>query len=194
MYYNIPDFDPKIIGWIVAYSRKNYWKVREFMLMEDLIHEGFECLFICRQKYADRFENDQKKFINTVKLVFANHIPYLQNRNVRMGEEPWQRLSLIADHCNEDQELAFIEMLAGVDEDQIVREFIADAPDKIRRVLEAFFDQTSEVHQMLSRRLRWRLDGTRDTLNERLCKFVGLDPRSNDLYADIRSYLRSELA
>lgn len=189
MYYNIPDFDPRIVGWIVRYARENYWKVKDFMLLEDLIHQGFECLLIARHKYPDRFENDPKRFINTVKLIFANDIPYLQNRNVRMPEG---QLGRIADMCGEGQDQAFTELLAGADENQAVRQFISEAPERIRKILEAFFDEGSAVHGMLSRKLRYRMDGTRDNLNERFCKFVGLDPRSNDLYAEIKAYLKPE--
>jgi len=191
MYYNIPDFDPRMVGWIVKYARENYWKVKDFMLLEDLIHQGFECLLIAKQKYPDRYENDPKRFINTVKLIFANDIPYLQNRNIRMPEGQLMR---IGDMCGDGQEYSFTEMLAGADEDQEVRECIADAPERIRKILEAFFDEASAVHGMVSRKLRYHMDGTRDSLNERFCNFLGLDPRQNDICQELKDYLRPEFS
>src|SRR5229473_6486558 len=102
------------------------------MELEDLIHEGFDCLYDAQRRYPD---HPPKRFANTVHLMFRNHIPYLQNRNVRMPEG---QLLHLADLCDPAKETAFAEKLLGADELQFVRTLVAEAPEAMKPLLAAF--------------------------------------------------------
>lgn len=186
MYYTIPDVDPRLVGWIVNYSRRNFWKVKDFMELEDLVHEGFDCIYIAKVKYADRLIENPKKWTNTVKLMVANNIPYLRTCNIRMPEGSLIR---IGDMIDPERELAFSEMLVGSDENEGIRQVVAEAPPRIKPILESFLDVSSPLHAFLKRRRRYRMSGIHETLNERLCRYLGIDPEQYNVCQEIREYL-----
>lgn len=180
MYYDIPEFDPAIIGWIVKFANQEYSKVRNFMDLEDLIHEGFDCLYDCKKRYPDR---SPKHFFATVKTMFRRHIPYLLNRNARLP------VAAILDMVDIQNEQDFSDKIMGADEFQLLCTLIAEAPQAIKPILEAFVSDKNEVIELLAKPYAKRIDGTRETTNERLCRYLGLDPRRIDIRGELYSFL-----
>lgn len=185
-FYDLPNVDSRIVGWLVKYANRNYWKVQDFMSLQDLIHEGFDVLYDAIRRYPERKENDPKRFFNTVKLMFTNHIPYLQNRNIRMPEG---QLGRIADMCDPAKAEAFTAKLAGADEYEAVRRLVCEAPDLIKPILQAYVEDEGRVIDMLAAPLRRFEDGTRETTNEKMCHILGLDSNQYDIPSTIRAYL-----
>ena len=184
MFYNLPGFDPRIVGWIVKYAHQNYWRVRDFMELEDLVHEGFDCLLDARKRYS---HYDEKRFVCTVKLMFSNHIPYLLNRNIRM---PQGKLMRMLDFCDPTHEAFFYENSLGVDEHFEIARTIAEAPESIKPLLAAFLDESSDIPKRLSRPLRrsFKTGKRRETFNSRLCRLLGREP-GEDVTGEIEAYL-----
>ena len=187
MYYQIPDVDPRLVGWICNFAKKNHYRVKSFMTKEDLLHECFDCLFDARRRYAERYKDDPKRFTATVKLMCANTVPYLLTRNVRFKTVP------ILDMCERHQEADFTDKLAGPDEAQAIAMLIAEAPEILKPILRAYTDGGIAADHLAAPNRR-RLDGTRMTLNERLCRIVGIDPSVRDIATELRNYLSPALA
>ena len=182
MYYDIPGFDPSLIGWIVKYANKNYSKVKDFMEIEDLIHEGFDCLFDCQRRYGNKGLKPQH-FFALVRSTFSNHIPYLLNRNVRLP------VTAILDMVEEQKEQDFADKIMGADEFQLIRTLIAEAPLAIKPILQAFVDDKDDVIKLLAKPYEKRMDGSRESTNERLCRWLGLNPKEHDIPGELREFL-----
>lgn len=183
-FYQLDGFDPRLVGWIVNFARKNYYRVAEFMDLTDLVHEGFDCLLDARRRYS---HYEPRRFSNTVKLMFSNQIPYLLNRNIRM---PVGHLRRFSDMVEPEKVAAAAERLIGEDEDARLRQVIADAPPRVKLILEAYLDPEHPMQDRLMRDLRrFRNRAGRETLNEKLCSIVGADPDKVDVRQEIREYL-----
>lgn len=180
MYYDIPEVDPAIIGWIVKYANQEYSKVKSFMDLEDLIHEGFDCLYDAKIRYPER---SPKHFFATVKTMFRRHIPYLLNRNAHLP------VTAILDMVEDQNEQDFADKIMGTDEFQLIRTLIAEAPQAIKPILEAFISDKNDVIELLAKPYSKRMDGSRETTNERLCRWLGLDPKRNDIPGELRAFL-----
>lgn len=185
--------------WLLRTARKNYWRVAAWYDLDDLIQDGFMCYARVIAKYERRQYvtrtgvvtnksprvRKRKHIMSLFKVVYTSHINDLANRRTTdlvevlaedivspasQAESVWD--DLVTDDC-----------------DVLVYEhLIVEAPKVLQRLLRAMMTAPG-------RRLRapYRVSKTgRETVNERLCRIAGLDPRAVDVATMLRRYLRGE--
>lgn len=164
------NMDQGVRGWIYKTARENIWRVSSHIDLADLIQDG--CMIWL--KVCNRYSNvtETKHRMGLFKTAFTNHIHDLSKKRSRL------------DLVNEAELEAPMEtMLEGIDpaSDPDLAFIIKQLPPALARVLSRVIDSNSPH--------RLRLDHTRETTNERLCRFAGLDPLKRDIHTAVLQYL-----
>lgn len=155
--------------WLVAYSARNYWRVAPYIDFEDLLQDGQLVFWRVRRKYLGR--RSSAHLINTFKASFINHMHDLASARTHSPIEV--QVDVLPQPIEQETQT----LLAA----------IAMAPFHIREAIKVF---TSEEGLALLRRpYRLRGDGSRETLNERLCKIAGFDAKRIDLAGSLKQFL-----
>lgn len=158
-------------GWVFNTIQKNYWRVAGYYEFEDLIQDSF----IVWRRVADRYPDvELKQRMALFKTSFNNHIHDLSKK----------RTAFVTRYTSEADMNVTVDFLRdGTDgsQDPNVNLIIQQLPTKLRRMLERLYTE-APPH-------RRRLDGTRETTNERLCRLAKLDPKLRDVRGAIQNYL-----
>jgi hypothetical protein len=164
------NMDQGVRGWIFKTARENMWRVSSHIELSDLMQDGFLIWVKVTARYPSVTE--QKHRMSLFKTSFTNHIHDLSKKRTR--------LELVAE-ANLDTPMSA--MLEGEDPnaDPDLGFIIEQLPAALRRVLARMIASDSPY--------RLRLDHTRETTNERLCRFAGLDPSKRDIQAALLQYL-----
>lgn len=157
--------------WVYKAARKNLWRVSGYVEFEDLVQDG--CMMW--QRIVIRYPNvtHTPHRMALFKTAYTNHIHDLSKKATRdvasinetdLGAD----LDLLRDCADpaQDPDMGFI---------------ISQLPPAIMRVLVRMINGDPPF--------RRRLDGTRETNNERFCRIAALDPRSHDVQSAILQYL-----
>lgn len=171
--------DEGVTGWIYNQAKKHYWRVSSWYDYEDLVQDGILWFFICRDTYPE--VANLEHFMALFKRCYSNHITDLAYHRTRLTETP---VSTIIDEAHES---AFLDGILG--KEYPVAELLSQlvhAPREIKQVFELLLTDTglaklAEPYQ--------RVDGIRETTNERLCRFLGYDPDRIDVLGRVRAYL-----
>lgn len=164
--------DDAAIGWMKQNAAKQYWRVAPWINLDDLIQDGYLCWFIVRRKYPDVESKANRMAL--FKRVFNNHLHNLANARTRNPELAFAGVQEEVDRKLEKTSCETAEMLT----------MIAEAPTPIRRLLKVIMADPTRL------RPSYKTDGlVRETLNERLCSLVGINPKQNDLHAALRAAL-----
>ena len=174
------DIDEGGTYWLYKQASSHYWRVKHiYDQMEDLTQDGFLCWYICANRYQE--VTDYKHLMSLFKTTFRNHIFQLaakgKDRDYNYIEVS---LSMLATSDNPEQSDAWIldnimttnasvashMTSCNVDFGKVV----ADAPDPVDRVLALLL--SDQGAKLLRRPFRRRLDGTRETMNDRLRRYV----------------------
>lgn len=171
--------DAGMVGWLHSYARSNFWRVSSWYDYEDLVQDGFLCYAICLEKYA-LVVKEKEHFMALLKRTYWNHVTDLSVRRTRLNETP------ACDLAVDDDGSYFENLVGGKPDDVSFAAIIRDAPNDVAAVLKIII---TDVGLATLRKSYRRKDGTRETLNERLCKLVGFDPDVIDLSHRVRMYL-----
>ncbi len=164
------EMDETARRWIISTARKNFWRVAPWYELEDLIQDGYMWWYSRVLKYPHVTE--PKHMMRLFQMRYVQHIHELSNKRTKQKAE-----TLLCDF-GEDDPLWFISQ-----DDMSI--FVAEAPPHIRAALTAL-----ELHAASMRKpYGKRKNGTRETLNERLCGIAGLDPTKMDIAGALKSYL-----
>jgi hypothetical protein len=166
--------------WTVKTARENYWRVFRWYDLDDLIQDG--AMHFCRiaRKYPEI--TNRAHLMSLYQRTYVNHIHDLSKRRTRAPEEITS--SVLMPGAEDDTPL-WDRLNFGQPELATLHTMIAQAPATVRAVLSLL--STDEGRQRLARPYRVRTVG-RETLNERLCRLVGVDPTSTDLVGAIQGY------
>lgn len=135
-------------------------------------------------KVTERYKDvkDKRHLMALFYRSYTNHITFLANRRTTLGE-------ILACDMSEDGDHDTLWAIIGPAEFLSVDHLIGAAPEPVRSCLKAMHETEP---RKLRRPYRKRLTG-RETLNERLCRFAGVDPKLFDMPALLRQYLSSAI-
>jgi hypothetical protein len=165
--------DQGVVGWIYKAARENLWRVSGHIDFDDLVQDGF--LFWTR--ILNRYPNvtHRPHQMALFKTAFNNHIHDLSKKKSRLE---------LVNESDMDVPLDF--MLEGDDpgQDPDLSFIVAQLPPALMRVLARMLEGSDAAPYRL------RLDHSRETTNERLCRFAGLDPSKRDVQSAVLQYLQ----
>lgn len=181
--------DAGVRGWVVTTAAAHFWRVAHWMEFEDLIQDG--AMVWCR--VVEKYECDTGRvrsrphLMQLFKRSYQNHIHYLSKQKfvsrvevlvedevvrrggvIRMSDQMWDHLGVSHDVGEYDR-------------------LVAEAPGVIRPLLRVLFNGQRALGWSSEHRVYG--DGTRETLNAKLCRLVGVDPELEDLATPLRAYL-----
>lgn len=165
------NMDQGVRGWIFTTARENLWRVSGHIEFSDLVQDGY----MFWQRIVVRYPNvtETKHRMALFKTAFTNHIHDLSKKKSRLELVTESDLDTPIETLADDMDPS-----ADPDVAFIVRQL----PPAIMRVLTRMLDGDPPYRQ--------RLDYSRETSNERLCRLAGLDPSKRDLHTAVLQYLR----
>lgn len=168
------EMDEGVRGWVYNNIRENYWRVAHYYEFEDLIQDSF----IVWRKIVDRYPEvtDAKHRMGLFKTAFRNHIHDLSKKRTAYVQSCLLEAEL-------DSPLASLRDSDDGSQDPNVRLLVAQLPAKLQLLLTRLYDERRGHPNRL------RLDGTRETINERLCRLAGLDPATRNVREALQTYL-----
>ena len=156
--------------WLYRTAKRHYWRVWEWYGIDALIQDGH----MHYARLCARYPNvtERKHMMSLFQVTFLNHINSLSVARTRENEAS----------------LELLRNLAGFSEPEgaTFQALVAQAPPPVRRLIELIASPTG--CKKLRSRYRVKPTGERETLNERLCRLVGVDPASCDLPSMIRQH------
>ena len=166
--------DAGVRGWTFNTIKQNYWRVAHYYEFEDLVQDSF----IVWKRIVDRYPDvtDAKHRMALYKTAFRNHIHDLSKKRTAY-------VSACLLEADSDTPLAALREDADGSQDPNVGLLFAQLPGKLQTLLKRLCDERRRYPNRL------RLDGTRETINERLCRLAGLDPASRNVQDAIQTYL-----
>lgn len=173
--------------WLLKAARKNYWRVSSWYDLDDLIQEGYFAYYYTVRRYPKVKHPPHRMAL--FKLVFNSVICNLANARTRsISEVQFSALERgTPGGASDEIAAAFID---GVAADPSIIEALpalARAPEYVRRAVALFADGASR--KALRAPYKATRGKPRETLNERICRLVGCDPREVDIVGGIKACL-----
>lgn len=177
--------DPGARGWLVTVASDHYWRVAEWYELEDLINDGYVCWYRVVKKYETDTGRERSRghLMRLFKRTYLNHIHDLSKACTLARIE-----GKVDDMVKTDSPWGDAWDLLGCSRN--IDEFgavVAEAPRVLQPLLRVLFSGSAD--QRLRSAYRVGCDGTRETLNSRLCRIAGVDPDQQDLAGLLRSFL-----
>lgn len=184
-------FDTGLQGWLKNTAREEYWRVKKWYQLSDLVQDGVICYCKCRNKYilgptkpgwqdlntATPSDAQRRHFMRLVQSAYWNHIKTLSGRFARACEDR------VSDLTGGGDEMRTLEnWLPPQPEEASAILAIKQAPTEIAEAISRLVQDGIDGGQYLRSRLRER-DGRvivgrcalRETTTERLARVLG-DP------------------
>jgi hypothetical protein len=171
--------------WLVKTAKKHFWRVSRWHDLDDLIQEGYFAYQYSIYKYPDA--NAPQHRMALFKKIFMSRLHDMANARTRAAAEVCEADLRGGDDESFDQPLS---QFAAPAELESALPALATAPQYVRDAL-ALFGSDEGLARLRSgyrkkTRGRWTC---RETLNERLCRLTGYDPKVVDIVAGIRACL-----
>lgn len=172
--------DSIAVGWLVNTARRNLWRVPTDYTLEDLVQDGYLVYYRVSNKYPDVTE--PRHLMRLFQVSFNNHINTLSKKRTRVP------LLCASDLCTtHTDESKFWDAVLDHADPQELSVMLHNAPPLVRQALSLYLDD--KTCSSMRSRYRVRKDGTRETLNERMCRLLGVE--SCDLVGMIKKFLTS---
>ena len=184
--------DSRTREWLLRVAKKNWWRVADFIDLDDLVQDGFVVWYRVHQRYREE-GREHPHIVNTFKRAYRNHLHDLANARTRAPVELLWLDSEFTDHDDDDAHAPRkpVEMLAPLEYGaQEITVHLKQAPFRVRELLKLFADP--QARERMTHPYRVHGDGSRETLNERLCRLAGFDANHVDLVHTLRAYLRTD--
>lgn len=162
-------------GWICRTAIKNFWRVHPWYELDDLIQDGYCLYYKMRKRYPDVV--NRPHIMRLLQVSYINHIHDIARRRRRDVVEDTES------QLNQDQISAIKNLPCDC---AALLQLIAEAPGAVKTVL-----VKAMTTKALRSKFRRRLNGGRETWNDRFCRMAGLDPKTNKLHQDVITYLRT---
>lgn len=169
-----------VVGWIYNHSKANYWRVASFYEFDDLVHDGLMKAYACQARYGTPgVDVDEPHFQSLVKTAFRNHIGDILRKHRRVNDS-----KKFADFSQTLSETDVLDRIAEPTQpEQDFASFVATLPDSLRKVVQLYLSSPEKT-----RNLRVRLNGSNETLSERLHRLTGF-PLERDFETEFRAFL-----
>lgn len=183
--------------WLHNYARKNYWKVKHiYDDVEDLVQDGHMCWGIVVNKYTNVGDlTKDGRLMSLFKMTFVNHIRWIASlEKDRDRDYLHLKCSLDALVANAEparKQKVFDALVSrsrtgDMYTDPLVGRAIVEAAEPIRSVLKFLVSDAGIC--IMQRPFRRRLDGSRETVNSRISRYIGMGS-DMDLLSMTRNYL-----
>lgn len=171
--------------WLYKTAHKNYWRVAHWLEFEDLVQDGYLHFYRVVNKYSGA--TDYPHLMSLFKITYINHLHNLSKDRTR---EPEMAVSQMVAGLRPNEDVEFLERCQMSDDSfgPLVAA-IARAPELLQKLLTVMVQEGKALRASY----RVRRDGTRETVNERLCRLAGIGDCSVDLSSMLRTYLTSLL-
>lgn len=175
-------------GWLFRTARKNFWRVADWYDIDDLIQDGYMCYYRVLDRYQD--VHDKPHVMRLFQVTYINHIHDLSKKKTKQLDVPLSATLHLHAHLN-SHDRDYSHEYDKVCADAGMIEVPPSCPvSGILGKLLAALNSEDEIIKLQSP-FRVRLDGTRETLNDRLCALIGIDPDNAHLASMLRSYLET---
>ena len=178
-------------GWLLRTVTKSYWRVSRWYDLDDLIQEGYSCYYETLSRYP--LAADPPHRMALFKLVFMSRLTDLANKRTKSVSEICESDLTAASLADGHRADAFLETIAADTDLALAASSLTSAPQYVKDAL-ALFTTEEGLARLRSayRRVRRGKHLTRETLNERLCRLTGHDPRQVDIVGGLRACLTGE--
>jgi DNA-directed RNA polymerase specialized sigma24 family protein len=168
---SIREPDVGVYQWLYRTIKKQYWRVATFADFDDLVQDGL----MTYVRVANRYQHvtERKHLMRLFQISFTNHLHDLALKRTRAQ----QTVANLEYQMVEEQD----------DGDLLWR--LAHAPEPVKSVLLLHMSEANRAR--LRKPYRMYSDGQRETLNERWCRILKLDPTTINLPLMVREYLTS---
>ena len=172
--------------WLYRTAHKNYWRVAHWLEPEDLIQDGYMHFYRVVEKYSDLSDDPHSPHLMSLfKITYINHLHNLSKERTR---KPELAISQMVLGLRPDEDTQFLEQHQMPDDSfGPLAAAIASAPELLQKLLIVMVQESKALRAMY----RVRRDGTRETVNERLCRLAGIGDTSVDLTSTLKVYLSS---
>jgi hypothetical protein len=185
--------DASARGWMVKQSVRHYWRVEAFMSVDDLLQDGQVHYLRILRRYPE--VTDKPAVMALFKRAFINHIHDLSKKKSKHSVEQVEELAARRRRPGRrvrvqqvfDWEHSPLDPGISDPEMATFRAFLSKAPKPVQDVIALL--TKDDTREALRAQYRVRNDGTRETVNERLCRLCGYDPAQFDLAFLVRRYL-----
>jgi len=190
--------------WLHNTARKHAWRVVDsHYSKDDLIQDGYVCYYRVIARYTgtskyfttDRgnvieVDRTNQKPLTKAHLMSLFKTSFLNDITDKAKHRTRQPETTLADLTEDPDYESFLNRLKScrVAEDIVSQVYIRQAPAILLRVLE--LQHTDAGRKRLRVPYRIRKNGKRETMNERLCRLVGIDNKAVDLVAMLKQYLQ----
>ncbi len=169
------NMDQGAIKWLYKFAHKNYWRICAWCELDDLIQEGYMCLWKVIRHYPEA--KDRPHLMRLFQITFTNYVHDLAKSRTRQLDNPISSYLI-----GETTEEKFLDQHEPA---EWATPIMAHTSPAVRMIINAMERSPEKVRGPLRR----RKDGTRETTNERLCRMIGLDPQCIDLVGEIKHCL-----
>jgi hypothetical protein len=182
---DMEDMDSGCIGWMVFYSKQNFWRIKKVtptMQFIDLLQEGRECYYYALRKYPGA--TTRRHIMAMFKLVFRSRVEFLAHGRSIARNNSCNPKS-VEHECDSD---GLASLTYGLTDFELssIYVLITEAPPHIKALLEVL--NTEEGVQKLRADYKVQPNGHRETTNERLLSLIGCTDNSLDLVGELQSY------
>ena len=160
-------------NWLHKYARRQYWRVAAWIDYDDLIQDGYiEYLEVLR-RYPQATEPSHK--MRLFQLCFRSKIEDLVRANTKQVDDARSDIVDLNDNAS---------MI--IPDFSTLHALLIKAPAEIKAALALLADD--KAREELQKPFVKYDNGRRETLNERICRLVGIDCKKHDLVKDMRLY------
>ena len=164
--------------WMLKTARANFWRVASWMEFEDLIQDGY----MHYARLVARYHNvkNRAQIMSLFKTTFNNHFHDISKKRTKQIDVP------VSDVMPDQQSADIFFELNGGSEIDLSNLMLA--PQQVITALQAL--GADKAARILKSQYRKRLNGTRETTNERFCRIAGVNPDQFSLHSVLRTYLK----
>lgn len=174
-----PVFKGPIEGWVVNYTKAQFWRLQATMEWDDVMQEAYLVFLRCSNKYPGLQE--AKHFMALFKQAWIRQVTdlaYLDSRH---------RVSSTSTEIAEDGYIQ--EQVGELDNDGQLSILMRQAPSEVRMVINLFLNAPQEIVDALLSGWTGRDKRCRNGGSARINKALGLDPQM-DVLGLVEDYFR----
>src|SRR6202035_4366678 len=157
-----PKMDKGALGWMIKFAHKNYWRMASWIEFDDLCQEGYAAYAEVAQRYPAAIEPQHR--MRLFQLVLRSRIEDLAMARTKQLDAPFS--DDISDASHDWRSLEERYEITDPELSSVVA--AAKQVPSVEAVLHLFTDNASL--KALNAVYRKRLNGHRETFNERLCR------------------------
>jgi hypothetical protein len=177
----VPQWEGFVLGFVVNFLRRNYWRVQSYMEYEDCLQEAWLKFNQVKVKYGNL--DTPQHFMTIYKLAWTNKFNELA---VWSGKH---RAEVCVSQLETDdaEDTGALGLLAGdFNNDGMLAIMIDQAPHEVKHVLHLFLTAPVEVLDMFAE--TWKSRGRHKPYgNAHLCELLGL-PEKTDVVGMVTAY------